>query len=328
VTQRTRDRYTASSQAFVDWAQLRRDDPFALSDQDRLLSDYMNVLFFAGSGVSAARYAVWGFAWVHNLAVSKRTFPLVTASFKGWKAAAPERVRDPMPYDALMLIIAALMACTVHGWKGRSVAAARLLPLQWDEYMRPSEVLELARGDLHPPYRAADAWAVVVRAAPQDDEGDTVDLVAARELRPRTKPTKTGQLDGTVLIPDAASVLGDRGWLSVHLQNLFDATSDGRLSALSLHDYNIAIQWAAGQAGLESLCLSPHSARHGGPSHDAALNLRSLADIQTRGQWASKSSVARYRKAGQLRRQENKMTRAQRVRAKAVAAAPIALLWP
>jgi hypothetical protein len=288
----------------------------------------MNVLFFAGSGVSAARYAVWGFAWVHNLAVSKRSFPLVTASFKGWKAAAPERVRDPMPYDALMLIMVELMSCTVGVWKRRCVAAARLLPLQWDGYMRPSEVLELARGDLHPPYRAADAWAVVVRAAPQNDEGDDVDLVDAQELRPRAKPTKTGELDGTVLIPDAASIAGDRGWLKVHLQNFFDSASGGRLTDLTLHDYNIAIQWAAGRAGLEHLRLSPHSARHGGPSHDAALNLRSLADIQTRGQWAAKSSVARYRKAGQLRRQENKMSRAQRVRARAVAASPITLLWP
>ena len=43
--------------------------------------------------------------------------------------------------------------------------------------------------------------------------------------------------------------------------------------------------------------------RHGGASHDVALQLRSLAEVRKRGCWRSDSSVARYAKPARLSHQ-------------------------
>ena len=40
--------------------------------------------------------------------------------------------------------------------------------------------------------------------------------------------------------------------------------------------------------------LPAHSARHSGPSHDAAAGYRTVRQIQRRGPWALEKSVLRY----------------------------------
>ena len=48
--------------------------------------------------------------------------------------------------------------------------------------------------------------------------------------------------------------------------------------------------------------VSPHSARHGGPSEDHFKSVRPLPSIQERARWSAAESVDRYRKAGALLR--------------------------
>ena len=83
------------------------------------------------------------------------------------------------------------------------------------------------------------------------------------------------------------------------------------MSTITLLEYEAAFRHATQSAGLSSLNLTPHTARHGGASHDSRDQLRSFADIQARGQWQSLKSVARYKKTGVYERQLSKLTEAQ-----------------
>lgn len=204
-----------------------------------------------------------------------------------------------------MLLAHALMQSDDARLGAQRRAAARLLPLQWDLYMRPSEALELSVADCFPPLRRGQPWAVVVRASLVCDEGDNQDMLDAMQRRPRSKPAKTGEDDGTVLLGDPASVQQRRGWLREHLRLLIES-SDGRITNLTLPQYNAALRWASDAAGLSSLGLTAHPARHGGPSHDAAEGARTIAEIKARGQWTAD------RKSGMLRRHLARMSPEQR----------------
>ena len=61
--------------------------------------------------------------------------------------------------------------------------------------------------------------------------------------------------------------------------------------------------------------LSPHQARHGGPSHDFFLKVRESVDVQARGRWASISSVARCKKPGAYLVQLGKLSEDLKLRA-------------
>ena len=52
---------------------------------------------------------------------------------------------------------------------------------------------------------------------------------------------------------------------------------------------------------------------HGAASHDKFCNLRTLPEIQKRGQWATSSSVARYEKHSKLLRQLHRLSASRQV---------------
>ena len=83
------------------------------------------------------------------------------------------------------------------------------------------------------------------------------------------------------------------------------------LAGITLAQYEAALRFATKQAGLTSLKLTPHCARHGGASHDSQGEFRTLAEIQQRGRWEAANSVARYKKSGTLERQLKKFSPAQ-----------------
>ena len=51
---------------------------------------------------------------------------------------------------------------------------------------------------------------------------------------------------------------------------------------------------------LEKVVESPYQCRHGGPSRDRLVKLRTLAEIKKRGRWDTDSSVRIYEKAGRI----------------------------
>ena len=72
---------------------------------------------------------------------------------------------------------------------------------------------------------------------------------------------------------------------------------------MTLPQYEQVVTQAATTPSLEPLRLTPHMARHGGPSEDALSRVRPLPEIQARGRWEHPKSMARRRKAGTLLRQ-------------------------
>ena len=74
------------------------------------------------------------------------------------------------------------------------------------------------------------------------------------------------------------------------------------------------VQKSLKRLGLQKWKLSPHSlGRHAGASHDAYHRIRTLAEIQKRGQWRTKASVNRYEKSAKLIRQIGRMSQEQQV---------------
>ena len=123
------------------------------------------------------------------------------------------------------------------------------------------------------------------------------------------KASKTGSFDNTVVGNDIVSRTAGRSFIyDVFRRALTRTPLDSLVFDFSLPLYEKAIRWASEAAKLGDLELTPHTARHGGPSDDAANARRTLKEISGRGRWESMRSVNRYKRAGTLRRQESKLS--------------------
>ncbi|CAK0875323.1 unnamed protein product [Prorocentrum cordatum] len=150
------------------------------------------------------------------------------------------------------------------------------VPLQTDAYTRPSEAVELRRGQILPPSPAAKLGArygIVI--APSE----------------RCGGAKTGGQDDNLLVGDVA-----RPWLTDVLRILRQpkAANSQELFDFTLLEYEREIKKAADRLGYSPLGMRPHVFRHSKASNDKVHNRRTLKEIQKRGRWVSSASVARY----------------------------------
>jgi hypothetical protein len=60
--------------------------------------------------------------------------------------------------------------------------------------------------------------------------------------------------------------------------------------------------WASAveHLGIGMVCSTPYQNRHGGPSRNIQLKLRTMEEVQKRGHWKAASSLRNYEKAGRL----------------------------
>ena len=72
------------------------------------------------------------------------------------------------------------------------------------------------------------------------------------------------------------------------------------LFPVSYPELSTALHDAAAALGAEVLQPTLHGLRHGGPSHDFAVNARDMAEIQSRGKWKAASSVRRYERHARI----------------------------
>ncbi|CAK0891744.1 unnamed protein product [Prorocentrum cordatum] len=151
-----------------------------------------------------------------------------------------------------------------------SVEAADAAALAVDAYLRSAEVFALRVEDI------VDA----------DD-----DVVAIKlGVQERNERTKTGVRQG---------VLIDRPHIADMLRARKAAKKPGELVfGCSVEAYRRALRKASDDIGI--VAFPAHSARHSGPSHDAAEGYRTVWAIQRRGRWASEKSVLRYMKTHAL----------------------------
>jgi integrase len=241
--------------------------------------------FLDGHLQQQARNMIYGTAWA--LSKPANLFPLAKSSLQGFEAVAPSAMIDPATWEEALLISEGLLNLrTRHGIK----AAAGCL-IQFDAYLRPSELLMLRSQAVHPPCRGMTSgphqWAIVIA--------------------PSTGPakTKTKQQDDTLLMGQPG-----REWIADVLEALFKKTTpSGRLLDMTQAEYGILVSEASVNAGLPKR-ITPHQFRHGGASLDS-LNKVDVLTVQLRGRWAQQRSLLRYMKPGRYFRRVQALSNAQ-----------------
>ena len=160
-------------------------------------------------------------------------------------------------------------------------------------YLRPSAVLRLATLDvLSPPPSVAGMWLHAV-------------LVVSPEEREIA--TKTGSFHMSVTLDNARDLeLGnDLCRLGDHRLAQAGVAADddtGAVTPFGLRARDFLDAWMSVVVHLQvtEICDTPYKGRHGGPSRDIQLQLRSLDAVQRRGHWKSLQSLRNYEKSGRL----------------------------
>ena len=108
------------------------------------MEKYFDQIFFEGKGSSEARYTLWGYGWVNDVAVkaSAGLFPRSHRALKGWKNASPDGVGEAIPWEACQLLASKMSSSRFRQQHGNDAAhAARLAVVQFDTYEREQEVV-------------------------------------------------------------------------------------------------------------------------------------------------------------------------------------------
>ncbi|CAK0843206.1 unnamed protein product, partial [Prorocentrum cordatum] len=288
VSEETRRTYAKAYNAFELHAvqhglQLHR---MSTNTLDEAAAQYINdEMYLKGLDVSAPRNLRCAIIFVK--ALPKGSLPRCQRAIKGFLKDDPPRSEDPCPIEA-----AAILAFDLLGQPTVTAAAAGLAFLtQYDTFARPSEILNLKKEDVIVP-SAANYKQTCIIVAPQTAKGSSTPA----------KPAKSGEFDDTVVV--GLEGLG-LPFVPQLLQSLRSQAPKGSklLAPLTLPRYEKEIKDAAVRCRLTDLNITPHSARHGGPSTAAHRKLLSLAEIKKRGRWLTSKSVARYEKTGKLLRQ-------------------------
>ena len=304
VSRGTREIYW---QALLDFEKFCTDGKLSLLNPtavDKALEIYFTDTFFNGYGPAEGRNALFGYIHFRTALDRNKTrpFPRASRCLRGWERQAPQHIRDPMPYGVVCMF-------GNHFLDVSRIDLAFCLALQFDCYLRPGEAASLHRSDILPPApragrRYSRRWAL---------------LLGNSERGARTK---TGTVDGSVVIG-----YPHREWVATATARYY-RNAEEKLFAFDLLEYEAAFRTAATRLDLLALETSPHAVRHGAASHDKFCNLRTLPEIQKRGQWATSSSVARYEKHGKLLRQLHRLSASQQVTAKeAEVSFPSRLIW-
>ena len=171
VSARTRQRYEQGELSFRTWARGRRLAHQALPGLDAAMEAFVNALFFQGQSAGVARYAIWGTAFVRGLLVTADSWPRTLRALRGFRLAAPEAEKAPIPWEAVVAMAAALATGRTSVPKVPAEQTARAMLLQFDTYLRPSELLALAPKDILQPTGAVRTWSILVAQAPMITEG-------------------------------------------------------------------------------------------------------------------------------------------------------------
>ncbi|CAE7356621.1 unnamed protein product [Symbiodinium sp. CCMP2592] len=190
--------------------------------------------------------------------------------FEAWARAHGHRDDEVQPSNGAYVIYGLQLlrnigpkqessSTTSASWQQQRGDLAFALSLQYDTYLRPSELLGL-----------------------------TVDHVGY----PAGERTKQGTSDDSVMIADMA----DRRWLSDAMELYVGKCKHELFPGVTLSFYERWCEKSCKQLGSRSTCIMPHILRHSGASNDMFHNRRSLNEIQKRGRWQARKSVTRYEK--------------------------------
>ena len=239
---------------------------------DRLVTLYLNFLAEDDENEeirpSTGAYVIYGLQLVRNDGPKRDFLPNAKEALSGWKKLQPGGMRLPVPEEFVFDL--GLLALQQH--RGDLAFA---IALQYDTYMRPSELLGLTLAHLgFPAGGRYNKWSIVI--APSE-LGET---------------TKQGTSDDSVLVADRP----DRQWLAQAMTLYVKQCSSNLFPNITLNFFERWCEKSCKQLSYKSTCIMPHIFRHSGASNDMFHKRRSLEEIQKRGRWAARKSVTRYEK--------------------------------
>ena len=306
ITQPCEENYDWHVMEFLRWMERMNQPPQEDNEQlDQTLSKFFVDMYQEDAMPSYGEKVLAGLG--HRLPYQVGTlsskFPGASRSLKGWRRLKPARTRPPLPFDALLLIAAALAAF-------HKVSMGIAVLLGFFCYLRPRELTDLLASQLLEPTggpttsaaaTAFTTWSILLHSF----EG--------------LKASKTGHFDENLPL--------DSEWLSRWIGPFLAALKCGRECCKFLgsftHEELLATHVSVmAQLGLSALVNSLYGLRHGGASHDTLHAFRPALEVKLRGRWASDKSLLRYRKASLAQREANKLSQAQRSAARKIAEMP------
>ena len=241
------------------------------SEVDEEIVRYFNDLF--GKGKPAHEGEVCMAALMHFVSrfskMGEARLPRAWRALKGWRRRAPSRSRIAYPLPVWAGIIWAL--CLGGHW---SMGAYLLWLIT--TYNRPSEPLAVLRRDLFRPMSGVSQdWTVLLW--PEERDGRSKVLGSDDSLSLNNK-----------IVP----------WFTEVVAALADGPEEERIFNFSYAEFSK--EFTRARRKLRIKRLVPYQARHSGASIDLCNHYRSIAEVKSRGRWASEKSMLRYNKAAKL----------------------------
>ena len=276
IKQKTLLTYADHVEDFLKWCSTHERSYKTLRQADVSMATYFNMLFDDGSAQNTASYTLFG--WITLRVVpngpERDLLPLSLAALTAWRSSSPSKSRVGVP-PQVIYCFAQYCISQDH------VDAAAAVLLQYDLYVRPSEILGVRGVDIVPPVSTLTSfWGVIFG---NSDFGE---------------PTKSGAYDDVVLADPT-----HRTYACTVLKHIYKKCKQSPkciFPRLTLSVYEGLFRDFSKLHKLAPQVFSPHVIRHSGPSFDVMHSHRDIAAIQSRGRWASAASVARYKKPGRL----------------------------
>lgn len=270
VTKRVRSNYRKRLEDFMEFVLDRRYPLEKDEEMDLALVIYFNHKFSEGEGSYVGDYTLAALC-DRDPSFGKlghRKIPRAWRCLKGWRKLCPSRSRLAYPL-AVWCAISWRMVVLGH----RQKAIFNLVQLS--SYHRPSTLLQLRKmGLVKPTQGITKFWSLVTSLS------ETSDV------------SKTGTKDDSILL--------DSSWMTfIHplLEELARGKKMDKVWTFNYSEYLTVFREACDQLRLD---VVPYQARHSGPSIDRAANNRTQEEVRKRGGWMSRTSTARYEKAGRL----------------------------
>lgn len=272
----TKKKYEAMWEQFQTWCGTRLRATMNKSRLDILLTEYLEFLYLEGEDLSKANYVA---AVLYKVPGTKgsHSLPKTQQSMKGWRRLCPPRHECPCHRSC----VPTGDGCFATAPDSDCLDAALDVP-----------PIPSALGTIPDPGARHSGACQVGRK-----EG----VQALCLLHPNEEgvPSKTLQFDEMISLD-----MKHQSFLGPALEKHLRLNSRNRSEPAFSIDQSELVSFV--ETHWEPLGLKPLGAphlyrlRHGGASHDAAMGLRELTSIQSRGRWQTVKSLKNYTKGGRL----------------------------
>ena len=258
---------------------LEGERPILASENDKVLADYMDVLFLDKKAPAEGEKTL---AALEFFQIELKTcLPRSRRALRGWRKCMPAQSRLPIP-KTLMYGMSMLM---LHRGK-RDMAL--MVMAAFDLYLRPGEGLSLVARNIVAPIPVAGSQFRVVTVIVRDFDSGVPDKVGVYDTSLRMGNPKTAWV-GEFLLKKAKEV----------------NSKDDLIFSFNMEEYRKEFIAVGKLLGVDQ--LHPYQLRHGGASQDLCSGFRDHQGVKSRGRWVTDQSVRRYAKIGRVQQLLSKL---------------------